>query len=135
MNPLERIAEERIRRALKEGAFDDLPGKGQPLRLDDNPFEPAEWRAAFRLLRAQGFSLPWMEERRQIEAEVEAAQQALLRAWQARERDPEAWERARARYLAQVRDLNRRIRDYNLSVPSPRFQRRLLPLDGCDTLD
>jgi len=30
-----RIAEERIREAQREGAFDNLPGKGKPLVLDD----------------------------------------------------------------------------------------------------
>jgi len=30
-----RLAEERIREAQREGAFDNLPGKGKPLVLED----------------------------------------------------------------------------------------------------
>ena len=29
--------EEHIRRAIEEGSFEDLPGKGQPLHLYENP--------------------------------------------------------------------------------------------------
>ena len=41
--------EEIIRRAIQEGKFDDLPGKGEPLQLDDNPHEDPEWRAAHHI--------------------------------------------------------------------------------------
>ncbi|MCM3735832.1 DUF1992 domain-containing protein [Bacillus cytotoxicus] len=29
------LAEERIRQSLKDGEFEDLPGKGEPLKLED----------------------------------------------------------------------------------------------------
>ena len=41
--------EEQIRRAIQEGKFDDLPGKGKPLKLDENPFEESEWRMANKI--------------------------------------------------------------------------------------
>ncbi|MEA3440806.1 MAG: DUF1992 domain-containing protein [Chloroflexota bacterium] len=53
--------EEHIRRAMEEGKFDDLPGKGKPLRLDHNPHEDPQWRTAYRMLRNSGFTLPWIE--------------------------------------------------------------------------
>jgi hypothetical protein len=34
---LRRLAERRIEQAMKEGKFDNLPGAGQPLPLDDMP--------------------------------------------------------------------------------------------------
>ena len=65
--------EEQIRRAQEGGQFDDLPGKGKPLRLDENPHEDPEWRLAHQILRNGGFSLPWIEMWREIEAELTLA--------------------------------------------------------------
>ena len=42
---LDRLVEERIQRSIAVGDFDDLPGKGRPLVLDDDllvPFELTE---------------------------------------------------------------------------------------------
>jgi len=124
--------EEQIRRAIASGQFDDLPGKGKPLNLDDNPFEDPEWRVANHVLRSAGFSLPWIENRREIEASFQAARQALQRAWEWRQRalqDPGArhlaqgeWERAVQAFRQQVEDINRRIFSYNLEAPNERFQ-------------
>jgi len=129
--------EEHIRRAMQDGQFDDLPGKGKPLRLEDHPFEDPEWRMAYHVLRTGGFSLPWIETRREIEETFLAARQSLQRAWDWRQKalqdprshhlaDPE-WERAVAAFRLQVEDLNRRIFSYNLEVPNQRFQ--LVPLN------
>ena len=34
------IAERKIQDAIEDGLFDNLPGRGQPLDLSVNPFEP-----------------------------------------------------------------------------------------------
>ena len=46
-----RIAEERIREAQKEGAFDNLPGKGKPLRLQDLSMVPEDLRMSYHILK------------------------------------------------------------------------------------
>jgi Domain of unknown function (DUF1992) len=46
-----RIVEERIREAQKEGAFDDLPGKGKPIVLEDMSMVPEDLRVAYHLLK------------------------------------------------------------------------------------
>jgi hypothetical protein len=46
-----RIAEERIREAQKEGAFDNLPGKGKPLILEDMSMVPEDLRMSYHILR------------------------------------------------------------------------------------
>ena|SRR5688572_8339324 len=51
MGFLDRIVEERIRSAQSEGAFDDLPGKGQPLNLDDDTGVPEDLRLTFKILK------------------------------------------------------------------------------------
>jgi DnaJ family protein C protein 28 len=130
--------EEHIRRAMEEGKFDDLPGKGKPLRLDDNPYEDPEWSTAYRMLRSGGFTLPWIEAKLDIENDQETARQNLKRSWEYRsislaKGEPSArveveWQRALEAFRSQIETLNQRIFSYNLQVPSPSFQ--LLMMDS-----
>lgn len=46
-----RIAEERILDAQRAGAFDDLPGKGKPLQLEDLSWVPEELRIGYHILK------------------------------------------------------------------------------------
>ena len=66
MGWIERIAEERIRAAQDEGLFDNLPGKGQPLQLDDDSAVPEELRLTFKILRNAGYLPIEMEIRKEI---------------------------------------------------------------------
>jgi Domain of unknown function (DUF1992) len=69
--PLDQLVEDRIRRAQQEGAFDDLPGAGAPLQLDDDALVPAELRMVCRVLKNAGYVPPEVEhlrELRQLEA-------------------------------------------------------------------
>lgn len=66
MDPVDAIAERRIREALERGELDDLPGAGRPLNLDDDAHVPPELRAAYRLLKNAGFLPPEVELRREI---------------------------------------------------------------------
>ena len=128
--------EEHIRKAIEDGKFDDLPGKGKPLRLDENPHEDEDWRLAYHILREGGFSLPWIETIREIEAEIEQARAVLRRTWEWRtlalsqnqpyDRLQAEWQRAVDSFNEQLIKLNKRIRDYNLETPIERFQRPLL---------
>ncbi len=43
-----------------------------------------DWRLAYHPLRANGYSLPWIEERRAIEAERDEALEALEIVWEYR---------------------------------------------------
>lgn len=124
-------ADEIIKRAMQDGAFDNLPGKGKPLTLDDNPHEPEEWRTAYRMLRSNGYSLPWLELRREIE---EAVDRARFDARSARESGPEDfWNQQKAVFQQRIEALNQRIFQYNLQAPSPVFHRQ--PLDLARELD
>src|SRR5262249_45376804 len=46
-----RIAEEKILEAQRAGAFDDLPGKGQPLHLEDLNWVPEDLRLGYMVLK------------------------------------------------------------------------------------
>jgi hypothetical protein len=46
-----RIAEERIKEAQRAGAFDNLPGKGKPLDLEDLSWVPEDLRIGYHILK------------------------------------------------------------------------------------
>lgn len=71
MDPVDAIAEQRIREAIERRELEELPGAGQPLKLDDDAHVPAELRAAYRLLKNSGFLPPELQLRREI-TEAEA---------------------------------------------------------------
>ncbi|PEA54851.1 DUF1992 domain-containing protein [Bacillus pseudomycoides] len=48
------LAEERIRQAMKDGEFEDLPGKGKPLELEDLSMIPEELRMSYKILKNAG---------------------------------------------------------------------------------
>ena len=125
--------EDHIHQAMQEGKFDDLPGKGKPLNLDDNPLADPEWRMAHHMLQSSGFTLPWIEKRQEIDAALDKARQELRRAWEWRARAAQSgippsqaereWQHSLERFRAQVTEINKKLFSYNLEVPSSQFQR------------
>ena len=59
------LAESKIRAAMAEGKFDNLPGHGKPLPLDDLDGVPTELRMGFKLLRNAGCLPPELEARKE----------------------------------------------------------------------
>ncbi|MEM7254047.1 MAG: DnaJ family domain-containing protein [Pseudomonadota bacterium] len=49
------IAERRIEAAMERGEFDNLPGEGLPLNLEDDAHVPAEYRLIHRVLKNSGY--------------------------------------------------------------------------------
>ena len=49
--PFSRIAESRIREAMEQGQFDNLPGAGQPLSLEEYFSTPEDLRMAYSILK------------------------------------------------------------------------------------
>lgn len=116
---------------MEEGAFDNLPGKGKPIDLSENPFEDPDLRTVHRLLRDAGFAPAFIEERKNIDATLEREQTTLARAWNLRQRASQtygaaSWQRAQVAFREQVSELNQRIRLHNLKVPAAAFQRKLI---------
>jgi len=62
----EKLAEESIREAMKKGEFDDLPGKGRPLALEDDSHLPPDLRMAYKVLKNAGCLPPELELRKEI---------------------------------------------------------------------
>ena len=66
MSNFERLAEEKIRAALANGEFDNLPGTGKPLRLEDDSAVAPDLRMAYRLLKNAHCLPPEAELRKEI---------------------------------------------------------------------
>jgi len=49
------IAEQKILEAIKEGQFDNLPGRGEPQKMEDLSNLPEELRLAYTVLKNSGF--------------------------------------------------------------------------------
>ena len=135
--------EEQIRKAMEEGQFNNLKGKGKPLNLDDNPYADPDWKLAHHVIKSSGFTLPWIETRQEIDTESEALQIALQRAWEWRldaleRKQPTElvnaeWQRALNVFNAQVERINKKIRSYNLDVPADQFQ--VFPLQAARIIE
>jgi hypothetical protein len=73
--PFERITEEKIKEAMEQGEFDNLPGQGKPLDLSDYFAAPSDLRLAFSALKSAGLAPEEVELAKEIEqlrAELEA---------------------------------------------------------------
>ncbi|HDC4288370.1 TPA: DUF1992 domain-containing protein [Enterobacter kobei] len=62
---LDQWAERHIRDAQNKGDFDDLPGSGEPLVLEDDSHIAPELRAGYCLLKNAGCLPPELEQRRE----------------------------------------------------------------------
>lgn len=61
----EALVEERIKKALEEGQFDNLEGAGKPLKFEDQHV-PEELRLAHKILKNAGYLPPEVELRKKI---------------------------------------------------------------------
>ena len=66
MDPLALIAEEKIRAAMARGEFDNLPGAGKPLALEDDSLVPEDLRVPYKILKNAGCLPPEIELRKEI---------------------------------------------------------------------
>jgi hypothetical protein len=87
MSYLSRVVEERIREAQKNGAFDNLPGQGKPLQLEDQSLVPEDLRMAYHILKNAHVLPPEAEVQKEIHTlqdllkyvEEEGERKALLK--------------------------------------------------------
>jgi DnaJ family protein C protein 28 len=138
MKRWESLVDQKIREAMERGEFENLAGKGEPIDLSENPFEDPDWRTAHRLLRNAGFAPAWIEDRKDIDAELLAARVSLARTLtvlrNARNTEHESsatirWDKAVDSFRNTVGELNRRINTWNLKAPSVSFQRKRIDIE------
>ena len=61
-----RVTDEKIRKAYEDGEFENLPGYGKPLELEDLSNVPPEMRMAYKMMKNAG-----MMEEQQVRTEIE----------------------------------------------------------------
>jgi len=138
MDRWESLIDKKIREAIEAGEFDNLAGAGQPIDLSENPYEDPDWRTAHRLLRNAGFAPSWIEERKDIDAELGAARIILARTGSIlrnargtrhEQSASERWTKAEVQFRAAIAELNRRIDAWNLKTPALAFQRNRIDVE------
>lgn len=82
MDIFDQIVEQRIAEAARRGDFDDLPGTGRPLVLEDDRLVPQELRVAYRILRNAGY----VPEEVRLLAEIRSVEQLVAQATRAEAR-------------------------------------------------
>ena len=133
-----------IEEAMERGEFSDLPGKGEPLKLDTNPFLTPQARMTNRLLKENGFAPRWVELEKEIKQEKAQLERVLINLKARRERlvviiqqypyrrevISRTFEQERARgmtqYSEKLENLNRKIQRVNLLMPTRNRQYALV---------
>ncbi|WP_075183623.1 DnaJ family domain-containing protein [Pantoea sp. 1.19] len=62
---VDQLVEQHIARAREQGEFDNLPGAGKKLMLDDDSHVPENLRVGYRLLKNSGYLPPELALRRE----------------------------------------------------------------------
>lgn len=75
MTSLDAVIEQRIGEAQARGDFDDLPGMGAPLELEDDRLVPEDLRVAHRVLQNAGCVPPEVEALRDLRALEQALEE------------------------------------------------------------
>jgi DnaJ family protein C protein 28 len=122
------FVERQIQEAQAEGAFDNLPGCGKPLRLESvNPYAGSK-ELAHKILQDHGFAPDWIELDKGVRQELETARRCLANSYRRYGPDSAVWQRAVDRFAGQIAELNDKIDLYNLKAPGMSFQRRRILL-------
>jgi hypothetical protein len=66
MDCFARIAEQRIREAIENGEFDNLEGRGKPIKIEEETWIPEDLRMAYRFLKNAGYIPPELEARNEV---------------------------------------------------------------------
>lgn len=124
---------QRIDEAIADGAFDNLPGRGKPLNLNENPNEPPDMAMANKILKNNDVSPAWIGDRKALLKDIGRLREDMDRRWSwMREAlaAPQAdrpglarrWAFQIADWKEQIAALNSRILNLNLILPIWRLE-------------
>ncbi|KAI0034594.1 hypothetical protein K488DRAFT_45199 [Vararia minispora EC-137] len=138
------LVEDRIERARQAGHFNNVKGRGQPLKRtadEGNPFIGREEFLMNRIVQRQGAAPPWVEIQGELESAVVSFREVLKQSWTRRAirmltlahrpsaltafslanvqafRDEEWLARERAYHTVAINELNALVRKYNGLAP------------------
>jgi DnaJ family protein C protein 28 len=128
------VTERLIREAQEAGAFDDLPGRGRPLDLDDDPRE-GELGLAFHILRTNDAVPPWIAadgEARRCANDIERLMADASRIARREDVTPMTRARLQARLARLADEHDHAVEALDATAPSATLHRRRL---SCATLE
>ncbi len=102
LSQFQSVVDELINEAVERGDFDQLRGKGRPLPLEENIFA-GDWELAFKMLKDNDFTLPWIADRKQALAEITVWRQQAAQTWRTLGPELQAMAAAGRRPAAQAR--------------------------------
>jgi DnaJ family protein C protein 28 len=142
MSSTQDLVESQIEKARQRGDFDNLKGAGQPLHLEENPFEPVELRMAFKILKDNDFAPYWIELGKEIDndlskfwKEVEHFKKYTRVFYRDKHKQAaiDRYDKKKANFYFEQRlvleKVNKKILDYNLHCPTFRLGRSSLVVD------
>jgi hypothetical protein len=120
----ESLIERKLREAMADGSWSDLPHRGERLPLEDDS-AAGDWALAHRMLRSAGMAPPWIESDKDARRWL-AARDALLARARGAGALGSSWRRREL--LRIVAAANDAIAGLNADAPSDRQHRRPLVL-------
>lgn len=142
MSSTEDLVEEQIRKARERGDFDKLEGAGRPVDLTENPYEPADMRMAYRMLKNNDFTPFWIQLGKDIDAaiaklwkDVEGFKKYTLDFVNEKHKAVtiNRYEKKKALFFCEKRieleKIKKKILDYNLHCPTFRLGRPNIEVD------
>jgi hypothetical protein len=115
------LIDQQLDEAMQNGTFDNLPGRGKPLNLDEDPNTPDDMKLAYKILKENDLAPAWIEEGK----ELEAAREHLL----AQIRKAAVSGTVPQHVRNEVTAYNRRVLTHNLKLPQGIMHKRTINLE------
>lgn len=129
LNTFQSFIDEQISEAMERGDFDNLRGKGRPLPVEENLFA-GDWELAFKMLKDNNFTLPWIDDRNRLLEAINALRQSWRAQWQTIGPELQAmvrigqhslaqhrWNAVLTQWRAEIRAVNAQIETLNVNLP------------------
>ncbi len=108
-----------IRKAMEAGEFNNLPGEGQPLDLNVDPYTPADMQLAYKIMKQNGIAPDWIVQSKALDAKLDSWQTRLNAAHKhyRTSNNIAGWITAKEKLGEDAEKLNKEIVAFNLKLP------------------
>jgi hypothetical protein len=110
-----------LKNAQQSPDWQNLPGQGKPLNLDEDPYTPDEMRMAYKILKENDLAPAWITEGKELDEQREKLLEQVRRVPSSGQLKPALTEAVIA--------YNKRVLSYNLKVPAGIPHKRSIDLN------
>ncbi|CAB3261100.1 unnamed protein product [Arctia plantaginis] len=136
----DRLVEDLIQESMSKGEFENLSGKGKPLKSQNtNPYVDFTTHKLNEVLINNGFTPEWITMRKEIEQDIEALRKEIendrkyLGPYPFKDDDATKWKKIYESNKELAQSINNKINTYNLIVPLMNKQKFHVEFDKiCD---